>query len=49
MLETPLHKETYLPLLISPPSPLWKVTVFWLEKQNIHTHTHTHIRQGEMN
>lgn len=41
--EWPLHKETYLPLLISPPSPLWKVTVFWLEKTkqtNIHTHTY---------
>lgn len=41
-MERPLYKETYLPLLISPPSPLWKVTVFWLEKQNKHTHTRTH-------
>lgn len=41
----PLYKETYLPLLISPPSPLWKVTAFRLEKTkqtNIHTHAHTY-------
>lgn len=42
--ERPLYKETYLPLLISPPSPLWKVTVFWLEKQNKQTNKHTHTR-----
>lgn len=44
VMERPLCRETYLPLLISPPSPLWNVTVFWLEKQNkqIHTHTHTY-------
>lgn len=51
MMERPLTKKTYLPLLISPPSPLWKVTVFWSEKQNEQTYTHryTHVRQGKIN
>lgn len=51
MMERPLNKETYLPLLISPPSPLWKVTVFQLEKQDKQTYTHryTQVRQGKIN